>query len=250
MLALLVAYFWGVPMLANSVAEKVPVSWEEKVGSSVAAAVASSARPCTDPAAVGALGQIVQRLAADGRGGRYTFRVSIIDDKAVNAVAAPGGYIMVFRGLLESAQSADEVAGVLAHEMQHVVLRHSTRQVLREMPFRLIGAAIGDSRAIDIVTTVGAYRYGRADERAADREGLRTLRAAGISPNGLIAFFERLEVTEGERGGSVPTYLSTHPSTASRVAELKALGAGAAYTGEPVLDADAWAALRGACRIR
>ncbi|HKS05843.1 MAG TPA: M48 family metallopeptidase [Gemmatimonadaceae bacterium] len=249
-LALLVAYFWGVPTLANSVAAKVPVSWEEKVGSSVAAAVAQTARPCNDPAATAALERIVQRLAADGRGGPYTYRVSIVDDKMVNALAAPGGYIVVFRGLLESAQSADEVAGVLAHEMQHVVLRHSTRQVLREVPFKLIGAAIGESAAIDIVTTVGAYRYGRADERAADREGLRTLRAAGISPNGLIAFFERLQASEGQRGGSLPAYLSTHPSTASRVADLRALAGSAAYTSTPALDAAEWAALHGACRVR
>jgi Zn-dependent protease with chaperone function len=249
-LALLVAYFWGVPMLANSVAEKVPVSWEESVGRSVAAGLTRTFRPCNDPAAVAALDRIVQRLTADGRGGAYTYRVSILDDPMVNAVAAPGGYIMVFRGLIERAQSADEIAGVLAHEIQHVVLRHSTRAVLREVPLRLIGASIGDSPAIDIVTTVGAYRYGRADERAADRGGLRTLREARVSSNGLITFFERLQAEEERKGGSVPAYLSTHPSTASRVADLRALGAGAAYTSEPALDAPGWAALSGACRIR
>ena len=248
--ALLVAYFWGVPILADKVAEKVPVAWEETVGRSVTAAAASFAPPCTNPAKVEALERIVQRLTADGRGGPYTYRVSILDDSMVNAFAAPGGYIGVFRGLIDRANSAEEVAGVLAHEIQHVVLRHGTRAVLREVPLKLLGASLGDARAISVVATLGSYRYNRGDERAADRGGLRILREARISPDGLVAYFERLQTIEEKSGGSIPAYLSTHPSTASRVADLRALASGAQYATEPVLDAAGWAALRGTCRIR
>lgn len=246
----IIAYVWAIPYFADRVAKRVPVSWEENVGRSLNTAFASTTLACDNPAGVAALDRIVQRLAADGRGGPYTYRVRIVDDSLVNALAWPGGYIVVFRGLIDKAESAEEVAGVLAHEMQHVVLRHSTRGILRAVPFQLVRSLIGQSIAIDVFTVIGTHRYGRADELAADREGMKTLQDARISQTGVIAFFEKLQAEEARDGPATPVYLSTHPSTEARIAALKATVEGAAYAAEPALTADEWAALKGSCRRR
>src|SRR5690606_1638034 len=117
-------------------------------------------------------------------------------DSLVNAFAAPGGYIVVFQGLLEASESAEEVAGILAHEIQHVVQRHGTKAILEALPLQLAAAALGGDQAaalfVGAASTLGVLSYRRRDETAADREGFRMLRAARIAPDGMMRFFERL----------------------------------------------------------
>ena len=252
-LAGIAAYLWGVPALASRVASRVPVAWEESLGRSVMDHVlAAGARPCSAPQGVRALETIVRRLSAGAPDARYTFHVTVLDDSLVNAFAAPGGYIVVYRGLLDAAESADELAGVLAHEMQHVLLQHGTRAILREIPLRLVVAAVsGDVRIAGRVSqaaaTLGSLRYRRRDEQAADREGLRLLQAARVSPDGMLTFFTRLAGRRDDRASAVMDYLSTHPRSAARAEALRTRAEGTAYEPSPVLDAAGWDALRRVC---
>jgi len=240
-------YLWIIPLLAARVAARLPVTWEESLGRRVVAEMVDSAAICPHPAV---LDRLVARLAATANG-RYAFRVTVVGDSIVNAFAAPGGSVVVYRGLLELAETPEELAGVLAHEMQHVVLQHGTRAVLREIPLRLMVAAVTADAGFaghvaGAAATLGSLRYGRQAEEEADREGMRMLQRARVDPRGMVTFFGRLQ----ERVGDVPrvaAYLSTHPRTEARIARLEGLAAAATDAAEPLIDAEAWEDVRRAC---
>jgi predicted Zn-dependent protease len=240
-------YLWIIPLLAARVAARLPVTWEESLGRRVVAEMVDSTAICPHPAA---LDRLVGRLAA-AADGRYAFRVTVVSDSIVNAFAAPGGYLVVYRGLLELAETPEELAGVLAHEMQHVLLQHGTQAVLREIPLRLMVAAVTADAGLagqvaGAAATLGSLRYGRQAEEEADREGMRMLQRARVDPRGMVTFFGRLQ----ERVGDVPrvaAYLSTHPRTEARIARLEGLAAAATYAAEPLMDAEAWEDVRRAC---
>ena len=111
--------------------------------------------------------------------------------------------IVVFRGLLERTESAEELAGVLAHEIQHVMHRHATKAILRQASAGvLVAALVGDVSAvvafgIQSARTLGDLRYGREAELEADRDGMRMLHAASVDPAGMVAFFQGMQREEG-----------------------------------------------------
>ena len=111
---------------------------------------------------------------------------------------------MLFRGLIEQAGNPEEVAGVLAHEIQHVAQRHATRALVRQASTGLLLAAMtGDASGVfvygvEAARTLGTLRYSRQAEEEADLEGLRLLVAAGIEPAGMVTFFESLRRKEGD----------------------------------------------------
>ncbi len=242
-------YVWGIPALAGRVAARVPVEWEESIGQQTVRTLTAGG-VCRGAGRQEAMERIIERLTADGRGGRYTYTVTILADPTVNALAAPGGQLVVFHGLLAKAESPEEVAGVLAHEVQHVVRQHGTRSVLREIPLRLLAAVVvGDagiaSTATDVALSLGSLRYQRGDEEDADTEGLLMLEAAGVSPGGLGSFLARLD--RGNGSGPMLRYLSTHPSSAERLARLDLASRAARDTDPPLLSAAEWRALTAPC---
>jgi len=241
----------AIPALAAAVAAHLPVQLEEALGESTASMVIGGMRTCSTPAADAALDKMLRRLVADGRGGRYRYDLTIVDDSIVNAFAAPGGRIVVFRGLVAQAQSPEEVAGVLAHEIQHVTQQHGVRSLLRDMPARLLlssltgSSVLGDALA-SAAYTLGSLSYARADELAADLGAVRMLAAARVDPQGMIGFFRR-SAAAGEGDSRLASYLSTHPSDSRRVEALEAEVAAAKTAAVPVMTRREWAALRAAC---
>lgn len=247
-------YLWGIPALARAVAERVPVAWEEQLGVAVVREIAPPPARCNDASRQARIDALVGRLAAALPGPpRYHFRVLVVRDDVVNALAAPGGFIVVFRGLLDRTDTPEELAGVLAHEMAHVTQRHATRQIVQHASTGLLVAALtGDvtgvmAYGLQAARTLGALQYGRLAEEEADREGLRLLLAAGIDPAGMIRFFEKI----ADKGGDWPAalkYLSSHPSLPERIARLKALAA-ERRAGPPIrrLDGGDWADVRRIC---
>ena len=225
-----VLYLWGIPALAALVASRVPVSWEERLGQAVVEHLAPPGKRCADPTRGRVIGDIIATLTAPLSRPPYTFRVMVVNNSTVNAFAAPGGYIVIFRGLLERTRTAEELAGVLAHELQHILQRHATRALLQHASTGLLIAALaGDASGamtygLESARALGTLRYSRRNEEEADAEGMRLLLAAGIDPAGMIAFFDVLRKEGGEAPGLL-TYLSTHPSPADRIEGLKALAA-------------------------
>jgi predicted Zn-dependent protease len=244
-------YAWGIPAASNLVARWVPVAWEDRVGASVVDQFVPVAKRCADPAAQVAIDVIMRRLLAAAGPVPYRFRVVVANIPAANALAAPGGHLVVFRGLLDQSRSPEELAGVLAHEIQHVLERHSTRLILQHASTALVVTTVlGDvsgvaSVAIEGARVFGTMAYSRAHEAEADEAGLRLLLAARIDPAGLIGMFD------GERvdgAGGALRYFASHPPSAERAATLRRLAGTAPPTFTPVLDEAGWTALRAACR--
>ena len=221
-------YLWGIPALAALVARHVPVSWEEHMGRGAVEYLAPQEIQCTDEARMKIINAMVTTLTTPLSKQPYTIRVSVVNNPIVNAFAAPGGYIVIFRGLLERTKTAEELAGVLAHELQHILLRHSTQAMLQEASTGILLAAVtGDASGamaygLETARTLGMLRYSRQKEEEADVEGMRMLLAAGINPEGMITFFEMLKKEEAQ-SPEFMNYLSTHPTIQDRTEKLRSL---------------------------
>ncbi len=230
-----------IPQLSDRVAMQVPVFWEEKLGLTVLENLPKTLAPTPDPEKEKALQVIVDRLLTAHPSQPYDIRIYISPFQMVNAVALPGGHIIVFQGLLNIADSPEELAGVLAHEIQHVLLRHSTRDIIRALTSQiLLTLMLGDMNgsmevALDVAGELDGLRHSRNMEREADRHGMEMILSAGIDPNGMVSMFEKLGEQEkllpqGEKPetsgpeedpSSWTEYLSTHPAGNDRVDQLK-----------------------------
>jgi Zn-dependent protease with chaperone function len=235
------AMLWRGPEI---LAPFLPQSWQVRLGDQIVAAVTRGDRRCTNPQGMAALDDLVGRLhAASGHGG--PIEVQVVDSEVINAFAVPGGRIVVFRGLLDNAETPDEVAAVLAHEMGHVVHGHPTRALLRQLGLtalqRLAFGSYGDS--FDTVASMGqtmlALRNGRDAEREADATAIAMLERAGLKADGLNAFFALME---RKSGGADFGWLSTHPPLDERRQATQHDD-----TGKPALDRAQWKHLQAIC---
>jgi Zn-dependent protease with chaperone function len=227
-------YAWGIPVMAGIATHLVPVTWETRLGDEVFTRVARPESRCTDAKRQQAIDGIVARLTAAQGTAPYHVRVTVVDWAEVNALALPGGHIIILRGLLDRTDSPEMLAGVLAHEVQHVLKRHTTRAIIQHASTGLMVTAVaGDvsgmvTFALEGARVVAALGYSRRAEEEADVEGFHMLQQAGIDPAGMIAFFER--VLGADRDAESPEtwqYLSTHPTTRSRIDRLRSLQASA-----------------------
>ena len=157
----------------------------------------------------------------------YTFRV--VDTDEVNAFAVPGGYLYVNRGLIEAADSECELAGVLGHEIGHVVGKHSARQLTQQYGLSILASlALGEDPGMvaqltaQILSTGAITSYSRSMESEADAYGVQELWDAGIDPQGLATFFDKLEAMRGgQGGGSLEKFFSTHPDPGDRASAVR-----------------------------
>lgn len=216
-------YGYILPVFIDGIARIAPVAWEESLGRSVVAYIAPKEGRCQDEIYTEVFDEIGSRLTAQTNT-PYTFRIYVVKNAQVNAFALPGGYMAITTGFLKRVKSAEQIAGVIAHEMQHVVQRHGTRAVLREMSTRALIAAIsGGGEGLDYVldgaALVGALRFSRDHESSADIEGMKMILDAQIDPKGMVEAFEiLLEITGDMPDGLV--YASTHPLTKNRIRSL------------------------------
>ena len=249
--ALIVIYLYGLPALATAVTPWVPVSWEEQLGAAVVEHVARPASQCNDPARRQVIDDLLAKLIASVPDNPYKFRVLIVNDPTINALAAPGGYIVIFRGLLEATRTPEELAGILAHELQHVLKRHSTKLLLQHVSTGLLMAAfLGDvsgvaSFGLDAAQTLVLLRYSRGYEIEADEEGLKMLNAAAIDTRGIISFFKTMKQKESD-SPAILKYLASHPDTGDRIARLESLAGDPKISKFPPLMYD-WSDVKKVC---
>src|ERR1700704_1030514 len=153
----------------------------------------------------------------------------IVDSKEVNAFAVPGGFVYINRGLIERTDQMDEVAGVLGHEIGHVVRRHSVKQMEKAQGAN-IGVVLGctllnvcnsqvASAAINIGGSALFAKFSRDDERQADEEGVKNTIRAGISPRGIPDMFRILLAERQSNPGAVEGWFASHPGEEERIAE-------------------------------
>jgi beta-barrel assembly-enhancing protease len=247
-----VLYVWGIPGLADVAATRVPVAWEVSLGEATMNELAPPAKRCQDPERQRRVDEITATLLRAVPHARYPFRVIVVDHPMVNAFATPGGSIAVFRGLLDRTENAEELAGVLAHEIQHVLHRDATRAILRQASTAvLIAALVGDvsgvmAFGVQSARALGDFRYSREAERAADRDGLAMLQATGVDPSGMLAFFRAMEKLEGSQPKLV-RYVSTHPASSERLQALSAAAAAGPHTKGRLLAGYQWSDIKKIC---
>lgn len=212
----------------------VPAELEMMVGRAGADSIVAESRVIAgdeiDAALEALTGPILEGIGET----RWEYRFRVIDDETVNAFAFPGGEVFVHSGLILRAERAEEVAGVLAHEMAHVEQRHGMRAVVAKLGLALaVRMIVGDVTGIDgmligLGPELAGLKFSRDAEREADREGFGYLVRAGIDPTGMGSMFRKLEADEAmatsEAGaGDSLSFLSTHPSGRERFEALDAL---------------------------
>jgi beta-barrel assembly-enhancing protease len=229
----------GLPDLGDVSAADLSPSMERRLGESIMRDIRQREPTyLDDPELEGYVNEIGFRLAAnaDEVGGAYRFFV--IKDSAINAFAMFGGFIGVNTGLIMTAQTESELAGVLAHEISHVSQRHLARQIGKEKQVALasvlaiglalvaarsntdvIGATLAASQAASIQSQLA---FSRDFEREADRAGFDLLEKAGYDVSGMVQFFERLQRATRIYENGMPVYMRTHPVTTERLSDMEA----------------------------
>ncbi len=222
-IALIAASWLGFDSLVKGAVGRVPVEWEEGIGQAGAQEFLAGQTVIKDGPAVAAVEEMMRRLTEAIPDNPYTFRVAVVRSDVVNAFALPGGFVVVFTGLLETAESPEEVAGVLAHEVNHVLHRHGTERILKNFGLvAVLTVFTGNQQGlVGLARRMGAelitLRFGREQEIEADLSGVALLHRARIEPGGLVRFFQRLSEADARR----IELLSTHPMSAGRAERIR-----------------------------
>ncbi|MCS6289804.1 MAG: M48 family metallopeptidase [Nitrospira sp.] len=248
-------YRWGIPGVASAATPYVPVAWEDSLGRQVVAHLAPETQQCRDPERLRKLDHIVQTLAATHPASPYRITLSVVDEPTVNAFAAPGGRVVILRGLLEQTASPEQLAGVLAHELQHVYQRHTTKAILEQTTATLLLSAVSGDMAgglawgLEGARAMGSLHYSRTHEMEADIEALRMMQAARLDPAAMIAAYGTME-RGAQDHAAPPDFLSTHPNMGERLATLIALAGPPPSDTQRLLPGEDWKDIRSLCRIQ
>jgi Zn-dependent protease with chaperone function len=256
-LALIV--FVVVPALAGQLARMIPPDRERQLGDAVVdqlqtvLSLMGGDRPeiCDTRSGVEALERLAARLDPHA-GLPYPLRVGVIDHGMINAMAVPGGRILIFRGLLEAAANPEEVAGVLAHEIGHVVYRDPTQQALRAAGTAgILGLLLGDvfGASIVVIATDAVLNasYQRDAETRADEVAYKILSDAELPSGPFAGFFNKMKQKYGDNEGLMKL-IASHPGLEGRAARAAAADRIGDGPYEPALDDQDWIALRGICQ--
>ncbi len=225
-LLLLVGSYFAIRAGARTAVHAVPASVDREIGAMAFKSMDLGGPEIDDPVVVGAMQSMVDRLAPHAALDDMEFEVHVIDSPMVNAFALPGGTIVVFTGLIAKADDAEQVAGVLAHEMAHATLRHGLHRIGQSLGLAAaINLLLGDARGLvatgaELFQVASVNSYSREQENAADQEGARMLHAAAIDPMALTRFFETLKEEHGDLPGVV-AWISTHPQHEERIAAIR-----------------------------
>jgi len=183
---------------------------------------------CNAPKVDAYLTELGMKLVAhlDTHGAQYPWEFHCVNDRSINAFALPGGYVFVNRGAIEVADNEAQLAGVMAHEISHVALRHGTNQAskaeLTQGGLGIVGGLFGGGVSGALMQQLGAFaaggvllRYSRTAETQADISGTQVLYDSGYDPRAMAQFFEKLEADS--KGKNPPEFFSDHPSPDHRV---------------------------------
>jgi predicted Zn-dependent protease len=191
----------------------VSLDEEWQLGQQMAAQVNQQVRLVNDPQALAYVRMVGERLHASTPLANRPFEFEIVDDPNVNAFAVPGGHIYINRGTITQADKVDMLAGVMAHEISHVVARHVIKQMQQQQTINVIGGILLGQNpgaleqiAAQLIAGGAMARFSRADEKQADDMGLDLMTRAGYEPHGMLEMFQKL--------------LALHPGTQDRINDI------------------------------
>ena len=246
-----------IPLLADNLAILIPAEGERALGEATYGHIREALDEtglnpleiCKAPQGSAVLARLVTDLSGK-RAFRQDVTVSVLDHKMVNAFALPGGFVVIFRGLIDAADGPDEVAAVLAHEIGHVISRDPTRHALRSAgSIGVLGLLFGDfaggAAVLFLTERLISAQYSQGAETGADTFAYGVLAQAGINPGALGDMFENLRNRHGDSKGVTAHFLS-HPSLGTRIdAAWAVVNADADYA--PSMTDEEWKALQGIC---
>jgi predicted Zn-dependent protease len=234
LLSLLCTGIWCRPALAISIKE------EEKLAREFMKYITRQYEFVSDPVIVQYVNKVGKKVLATMPPQPFGYHFYIIKEDVYNAFAIPAGHIFINSGLLAAMQSEDELAGILGHEISHVVCRHISKRIERSKKIDLatmagmvagifLGATTGDATAMQTLTIgsmaagqTASLAYSRDDESQADQLGLVLTTNAGYDPNGLLTALKRIRTKQWFGARQIPTYMQTHPATEERIVWIDA----------------------------
>lgn len=176
------------------------------------------------------LNNLGRSLAAHAPGEKYPYQFKVVNDRAINAFALPGGPVYINRGVIEAADNEAQLASVIAHEASHVALRHGTNQAskayIAQVPLAILGGALGSNSTGAILAQIGAgfatnsllLKYSRSAESQADMMGTQILYDSGYDDRAMAQFFEKIQAQD--KGGRPVEFFSNHPNPDNRIGRV------------------------------
>ena len=241
--------YWIIPSVSGLFVRFVPLSIEQQIGQYVIDEIFPNRVICKTTAGSQALEKLLVRLApADSD---YEFQLEIIDSDLINALAFPGGKILIFRGLLEKSRSAEALSGVVVHEMQHVLQRHGMENLLSKTALSgLFKLLVGEANALTDtifqgVKMLSLLKYTRELETEADALALQLLFQAKVDSEEMLVMYRVLQ----KHSPSLPESFSTHPDMSSRLERLETLiQQDPEFKSRNVLKENNWKSLQNICQ--
>lgn len=228
----------NLPRLGDASSDVLSPAAERRLGEAIMRELRRDPAVSDDVELNDYLNRLGATLTSTASASGHSFELFLVRDPTLNAFALPGGFIGVHSGLIVTTETESELASVLAHEIGHVTQRHIARMLSEQrvssltmmaaMVLAAIAARSNPQGAIGIATmAMGAQQqqmlsFSRDAEREADRIGIETLRQAEFDPNGMVAFFGRLQQATRIHESSAPVYMRSHPLTAERIADMQA----------------------------
>lgn len=214
---------------------------EVAIGAETAQQIESQLPVVTDPYIVAYIRELGDTIAGRTSRSDLDWHFHVVNSHQINAFALPGGYIYINRGLVEATTQVDELAGVLGHEIGHVIQRHSVQQMKDRQKLGVVAglactltnlceSGLGQA-AINIGGSALIARYSRADEFAADSEAVANVLRVGIDPEGIPSLFEKLMRARQVTPGVVEGWFATHPLEEARIDNARRLIAQAGAEG-------------------
>ncbi len=255
--SVILIYLYGVPLLSNQIVTLIPADAETRLGDAVVEQVAEALAEqggleiCdTDPQSLA--NQAISRFAeaaVEGTGTPFRPNVQVVRNSIPNAFALPGGRAYYFSGLLEITESPDEFAGVLAHELGHVVHRHGMQSIISTAGSGLlVGFVLGDVTGISVAAAVGSALinsgFSRDSERQADAFAASAAQRIGFRPSAFAELLAR--ISDDDSFSRAMALLSTHPLNAERQQALQNLDPDNAGL-PPAFSVDEWQAIKAMC---
>lgn len=208
-------YLFVLPFMADQAAKVFPKEYEISMGKRLYESVLQG--EAIDTAKTEAINHFFSQIKT---GGDYPVQITVVKSDVVNAFALPGGGIVVYSGILNNMQSPDQLAALLSHEYSHVQLKHSTRNIFRNLAgYLFVSVLFGDLNGISAIViqnaeTLRTLSYSRDLETEADNNGLKILEENRIDPQGMVKLFEQLKKEEKIELNEM---LSTHPDLEHRI---------------------------------
>ena len=242
--------FASIQTLSHRLVGFIPIEADVTLGEYVGPQMSKEGPEVTDDAIVQPVQQIVDQITANIEE-EWNFDVHVIDADIQNAYALPGGYIVVYTGLIADTERPEQLAGVLAHEIAHVTERHGMARILEAAGMALVvDMVIGNVEGMiafgaELFSASAVNAYSRDAETDADVKGLTLLVDAGIDPAGMVEFFQIMEQEEDEVTELIPLWMRSHPEHEERIVVLQASIGGLPLKDYQPLDMD-WDAVKAA----